>query len=91
MPWAGHLGIQLLDKVVDIVKKSNSTLIFTNTRSFAEIWYQRILDLAPELSGLTAMHHGSIGQELRSWVEEQLHQGKLKAVEDAPGRYVKAR
>ena len=80
MPWAGHLGIQLLDKVVDIVKKSNSTLIFTNTRSFAEIWYQRMLDMAPEFSGLMAMHHGSISQELRNWVEEQLHEGKLKAV-----------
>jgi ATP-dependent helicase Lhr and Lhr-like helicase len=80
MPWAGHLGIQLLDKVVEIVKKSNSTLIFTNTRSFAEIWYQRMLDMAPEFSGLIAMHHGSISQELRNWVEDQLHEGKLKAV-----------
>jgi ATP-dependent helicase Lhr and Lhr-like helicase len=80
MPWAGHLGIHLLDKVVDIVKKSNSTLIFTNTRSFAEIWYQKMLDKAPELSGLIAMHHGSISQELRSWVEDQLHEGRLKAV-----------
>ncbi|HEU5145213.1 MAG TPA: DEAD/DEAH box helicase, partial [Chryseosolibacter sp.] len=80
MPWAGHLGIQLLDRVVEIVKKSTSTLIFTNTRSFAEIWYQRMLDLAPEFSGLMAMHHGSISQELRNWVEEQLHEGKLKAV-----------
>ncbi len=80
MPWAGHLGIHLLSKVIDIVKNSNSTLIFTNTRSFAEIWYQKMLDKAPELSGLIAMHHGSISQELRSWVEDQLHEGKLKAV-----------
>ena len=80
MPWAGHLGIQLLGKVIDIVKSSTTTLIFTNTRSFAEIWYQRMLDKAPELSGLLAMHHGSISQELRSWVEDQLHEGKLKAV-----------
>ncbi len=80
MPWAGHLGIQLLDKVIDIVKKSNSTLIFTNTRSFAEIWYQRMLDLEPEFSGQIAMHHGSISQEIRNWVEDQLHEGKLKAV-----------
>lgn len=80
MPWAGHLGIHLLTKVIDIVKNSNSTLIFTNTRSFAEIWYQKMLDKAPELSGLIAMHHGSISQELRNWVEDQLHQGKLKAV-----------
>lgn len=80
LPWAGHLGIQLLEKVVNIVKESTTTLIFTNTRSFAEIWYQKMLDKAPELSGLIAMHHGSISQELRSWVEEQLHEGKLKAV-----------
>jgi ATP-dependent Lhr-like helicase len=80
LPWAGHLGIHLLEKVVEIVKQSTTTLIFTNTRSFAEIWYQRMLDLAPELSGLVAMHHGSISQELRNWVEDQLHEGKLKAV-----------
>lgn len=80
MPWSGHLGIHLLDKVISIVKQSNSTLIFTNTRSFAEIWYQKILDAAPELSGLIAMHHGSISKELRDWVEDQLHEGKLKTV-----------
>ena len=80
MPWAGHLGIQLLDKVIPIVNSSKSTLIFTNTRSFAEIWYHKMLDYAPELAGLIAMHHGSIGQEMRSWVEDQLHEGKLKAV-----------
>ena len=80
MPWSGHLGIHLLDRVIDIVKQSTTTLIFTNTRSFAEIWYQKMLDKAPELSGLIAMHHGSISQELRSWVEDQLHEGRLKAV-----------
>jgi ATP-dependent Lhr-like helicase len=80
MPWAGHLGIVLLEKVIEIVRNSTTTLIFTNTRSFAEIWYQKMLDKAPELSGLMAMHHGSISQELRNWVEEQLHLGKLKAV-----------
>src|SRR5690606_17494769 len=80
MPWAGHLGIVLLDQVVDIVRKSTSSLIFTNTRSFAEIWYQKMLAQAPELSGQIAMHHGSISHDIRGWVEDQLHEGKLKAV-----------
>ena len=80
MPWAGHLGILLLDQVVEIVRKSTSTLIFTNTRSFAEIWYQKMLAIAPELSGQIAMHHGSISHDIRGWVEDQLHQAKLKAV-----------
>ena len=80
LPWAGHLGIQLLEKVIPIIMESKTTLLFTNTRSFAEIWYQKILEKAPELSGLIAMHHGSISKELRDWVEDQLHEGKLKAV-----------
>ncbi|HYG20396.1 MAG TPA: ligase-associated DNA damage response DEXH box helicase [Ohtaekwangia sp.] len=80
MPWAGHLGIHLLEKVIEIVRQSKTTLIFTNTRSFAEIWYQRMLAAAPELAGVIAMHHGSISQDIRNWVEEQLHEGKLKAV-----------
>lgn len=80
LPWAGHLGIHLLEKVLQIIKGSKSTLIFTNTRSFAEIWYQKLLELAPELSGLLAMHHSSISFELRNWVEDHLQDGSLKAV-----------
>ncbi|MBL3657996.1 ligase-associated DNA damage response DEXH box helicase [Fulvivirga sediminis] len=80
LPWAGHLGVNLIDKVIPIIKNSNSTLIFTNTRSFAEIWYQKLLDRAPELAGTMAMHHGSISRELRDWVEDALHNEQLKAV-----------
>jgi ATP-dependent Lhr-like helicase len=80
LPWSGHLGIVLLEKIIPIILSGKSTLIFTNTRSFAEIWYQKLLDKAPELSGVLAMHHGSISAELRNWVEDQLHEGKLKAV-----------
>lgn len=79
-PWAGHLGIKLLEKVVKIINVNQSTLIFTNTRSFAEIWYQQLLNVAPDLAGLIAMHHGSLGDEVRHWVEEALHAGRLKAV-----------
>ena len=80
LPWAGHLGVKLIDKVVPIIKQSGSTLIFTNTRSFAEIWYQKLLEREPSLAGIMAMHHGSISRELRDWVEDELYQGHLKAV-----------
>jgi ATP-dependent helicase Lhr and Lhr-like helicase len=80
LPWSGHLGIHLIDKTIPIIQNSTSTLVFTNTRSFAEIWYQKLLDRAPELSGQIAMHHGSISQQMRHWVEDQLHEGKLKCV-----------
>src|SRR6476659_3883691 len=79
-PWSGHLGIKLVDKVIPIINNSKTTLIFINTRGMSEIWYQTILNRAPELAGAIALHHGSIEHELRVWVEEALHDEKLKAV-----------
>ncbi|RYY90363.1 MAG: ligase-associated DNA damage response DEXH box helicase [Chitinophagaceae bacterium] len=79
-PWAGHLGIRLAEKVLPILAQSRTTLIFINTRGMSEQWYHRLLTIAPELSGAIALHHGSIDMELRTWVEEALHEGKLKAV-----------
>ncbi len=79
-PWAGHLGILLLEKVIPIIKSSQSTLIFTNTRGQCEIWYQKLLEFDPSLAGIMAMHHGSISKDMRAWVEEALYTGKLKAV-----------
>ena len=79
-PWAGHLGIKLVHKVIPIIERSRTTLIFINTRGMSERWYQEILNVAPELAGAIALHHGSIDMELRLWVEESLHSGKLKAV-----------
>jgi ATP-dependent Lhr-like helicase len=80
MPWAGHLGMRLLKKVLPIIKANESTLIFTNTRSQAEVWYQKIIEAFPDLAGLIALHHGSLGKEVREWVEMALHKGTLKAV-----------
>ncbi len=79
-PWAGHLGIKLIDKVIPIIHKNNTTLIFTNTRSQTEIWYQKLLEKDPELAGAIAMHHGSLSNPIRNWVEEALHSGQIKVV-----------
>lgn len=78
--WAGHLGIKLLPQVMEIVAQSKTTLIFTNTRSQTEIWYKAILEKYPEYAGIIAMHHGSLDNELRSWVENALHAEMLKVV-----------
>lgn len=78
--WAGHLGIKLLPQVMEIVASSKTTLIFTNTRSQSEIWYMTILDKYPEYAGVMAMHHGSLDNELRNWVEQALHQEMLRLV-----------
>ncbi len=79
-PWAGHLGIRLIERVLPIIAQSRSTLLFTNTRGQCETWYQRLLDVAPDLIGRIAMHHGSISRELRDWVEESLHNETITAV-----------
>ncbi|HVS91123.1 MAG TPA: ligase-associated DNA damage response DEXH box helicase [Mucilaginibacter sp.] len=78
--WSGHIGVKLLPQVMDIVAKSSTTLIFTNTRSQAEIWYHAILDNYPEYAGIMAMHHGSLDNEVRNWVEQALHAEALKVV-----------
>ena len=79
-PWRGHLGMHLLDQLVPILRESNSTLIFTNTRSQCELWFRELLERYPEFAGVLAMHHGSIEKKTRLWVENAIREGKLKAV-----------
>ncbi len=79
-PWGGHLGIKLVDAVVAELEQSSTTLVFTNVRSQAEIWYQTLLAAKPEWAGILALHHGSLDREVRDWVEAGLKAGTLKAV-----------
>ncbi|TFW20214.1 ligase-associated DNA damage response DEXH box helicase [Duganella callida] len=79
-PWGGHLGVQMLQPVIAEIEQHGSTLVFTNTRSQAELWYQALLDARPDWAGVIALHHGSLDKEVREWVELGLKQGQLKAV-----------
>ena len=79
-PWYGHLGLHLLDSVIPIIQNSKTTLLFTNTRSQCEIWFQKLLEKYPELAGEIAMHHGSINKETRIWVEQAIRNESLRAV-----------
>ena len=78
--WGGHLGAQMLQPVVAEIERSSTTLVFTNTRSQAETWYQLLLQERPEWAGVVALHHGSLAKEVREWVEAGLKTGQLKAV-----------
>lgn len=80
LPWAGHLGGKLAEKVVPIILNSTSTIVFTNTRSQSETWYQLLLEAYPDFAGRLALHHSSIDAPIRQWIEEALSEGKLKAV-----------
>lgn len=79
-PWRGHMGLHLIDEVAKIVRKSKTTLIFTNVRSACEMWFQAILEKYPEFAGDMAMHHGSISRETRLWVENAIRNEELKVV-----------
>lgn len=78
--WGGHLGAQMQSPVVDEIARSSTTLVFTNVRSQAEIWYQLLLQARPDWAGQIALHHGSLDKSVREWVELGLKNGTLKAV-----------
>jgi ATP-dependent Lhr-like helicase len=79
-PWAGHLGIRLVEQVAAEIDQNNTSLVFTNTRAQSEIWYQSLLEARPQWAGVMALHHGSLDKELRGFVEQGLKAGQLKVV-----------
>jgi ATP-dependent Lhr-like helicase len=79
-PWAGHLGMKMVSAVQAELEASPSTLVFTNTRSQAELWYRVLLETRPDWAGVLALHHGSLDRATRDWVELGIKEGRLKAV-----------
>ncbi len=78
--WAGHMGLSLVPQVVARIEAAASTLVFTNTRSQSERWYQALLDARPDWAGAIGLHHGSLDAGVRAWVEAGLKGGSLRAV-----------
>ncbi|WP_353620928.1 ligase-associated DNA damage response DEXH box helicase [Stieleria mannarensis] len=79
-PWTGHIGTKMVPQVAELVEQVNSVLIFANTRSQTEIWYQQLLAQRPDWAGRIALHHGSLDRSVRRWVESGLREGSLRAV-----------
>ena len=79
-PWSGHIGLRLLPQVLERIASAESALIFTNTRSQAEIWFQAIMAASPDWKDQIALHHGSLDRSERRTVEDGLKSGRLKAV-----------
>ena len=78
--WAGHLGTQMAPQVVAAVEEGETAIVFANTRSQTEIWYQAILAQRPDWAGTIALHHGSLDRKRRDWVEEGLRTARLRCV-----------
>lgn len=79
-PWAGHLGLALLPQVVASLTQVRRSLLFTNTRSQAELWFQALAAVWPGAPEELALHHGSLGAELRANAEQGLRDGSLRVV-----------
>ncbi|MDA8744348.1 ligase-associated DNA damage response DEXH box helicase [Rubripirellula amarantea] len=79
-PWSGHIGTKMVPQVAELIEQVGSTLVFANTRSQTEIWYQHLLAQRPDWAGQIAIHHGSLDTTVRRWVEDGLRGGSLRAV-----------
>jgi ATP-dependent Lhr-like helicase len=79
-PWAGHMGMRLVPQVVAAIERAATTLVFTNTRSQAERWYEAIGSARPAWKKQLALHHGSVDRELRTAAEDGLRRGRLRCV-----------
>ena len=79
-PWSGHIGTKMVPQVAEELESVGSALIFANTRSQTEIWYQHLLKHRPDWAGKIALHHGSLDRSVRTWVESGLRDGSLRAV-----------
>jgi len=79
-PWGGHMGLRMLESVIEQIEPAGSSLVFTNTRAQAEIWYRAIMEARPDWIGQLAVHHGSLDRGLRQQIEQLLREGKLRAV-----------
>ncbi len=79
-PWAGHLGLRMFEELVEALDIKRSTLIFVNTRSQAERWYQALSYALPDHEHQIALHHGSIDFDSRLAIEAGIKSGAIKWV-----------
>jgi ATP-dependent Lhr-like helicase len=67
-----------LRRIIELVESHNSTLIFTNTRSFAEVLGAKMRLLKPSFE--YDVHHGSLSKNIRLSAEDRLKGGISKAI-----------
>lgn len=79
-PWSGHIGTALVRQVAQRIARANTTLLFTNTRSQTEIWFQALSGVRPKWEGDLAVHHGSLDLDERHQVEDRLRNGDVRCV-----------
>ena len=79
-PWAGHLGLSQLQRVSARLADARSSVVFTNTRSQAELWHRALASVWLDAPETLALHHGSMSQVLRARAEQGLRDGSVRCV-----------
>lgn len=79
IPWSGHSGRFAVADIYRRLQAAETSLIFVNTRSQAEMLFQDLW--AVNADGLAiALHHGSLAKEQRRKVEAAMIRGQLRAL-----------
>ena len=79
VPWAGHTAQHAMKEVYDVIRASQTALVFVNTRWQAEFAFQELWKLNDDDLPI-ALHHGSLSAEQRRKVEAAMARGELRAV-----------
>ncbi len=71
-------SVARLETIVSLIEKHRSSLVFTNTRSFAEVLGAKMHALNPSFE--FDVHHGSLSKNVRLSAEDRLKSGVSKAI-----------
>ena len=79
VPWAGHSAKYAMSEVFEAITRHQTTLLFVNTRSQAELLFRELWNINDETLPI-ALHHGSLDVAQRRRVEEAMSRNELRAV-----------
>ncbi|MGB7335355.1 MAG: ligase-associated DNA damage response DEXH box helicase [Salaquimonas sp.] len=79
VPWSGHMARYSMPDVYEAIKRHQTTLIFVNTRSQAELVFQGLWTINDDSLPI-ALHHGSLDVGQRRKVEMAMARNELRAI-----------
>lgn len=79
IPWAGHSAKYAIPDVYNKLLEHQTTLLFVNTRSQAEMLFQALWTINDDNLPI-ALHHGSLDVAQRRKVEAAMAENRLRAV-----------
>ncbi|WP_295560767.1 ligase-associated DNA damage response DEXH box helicase [uncultured Sphingomonas sp.] len=79
VPWSGHSGRYAAQQVMAEIEAHETSIIFCNTRSLAELIFQDLWKVNSDSLPI-GVHHGSLALEARRKVEGAMASGRLRAL-----------